>query len=758
MFPPLSESGNSHECFGREQHAGRARALVKTIHRLAVINAVVAVVMVVAWLSLGPPDAISIATDVLVPFGVGLATYLGGRFNGALWLIVPAIRLFVQQGAADSLVSMIESALVYAFTSVVIFREARASVARDQLRALIAAMNDVVLVLDEDGHYREVAQTGGLISRPEELVGRNLSDLFTPEQSAFFLSKIREALSSQQTVTVNYALVINGVERSFNAAVSPMHGGKVVWVARDVTEVKATEKALYDLNVQLENRISVRTRELAHIVGALTESQERFELVARATNDVIWDWDLVRNDLWMSEAYGERFGGNPPQLDGWTELIHPDDRDRVSAALHAAIESDGAQFIAEYRYRREDGSYASVLDRGHVVRDETGRGKRMIGAMIDLTDHRRLVERLEQEKRVSGLGRIAASIAHEFNNLTMGIQSNLEVVQRFALPQMQPALEHVFAAISRSKRITEQILRYTRPMPPETRSIPVKRFLDDWKVEIAAVLPESIALDVRMEDPDLLMEADPLQIAQVLTNLALNAKDAMLPGGGTLIVDVFAEQEKLFGQDDVTMIHFRVTDTGCGMTTEELSNAFEPLFTTKRHGTGLGLAVSQQIAVQHGGHLSGESRHGAGSTFHLLLPASRRMAEGGAPVSREPADFPYRQILLVEDDPAVAAGLVTLLESAGLDVVTAHDGASAIALARQSPPDCVILDVGLPDMHGSSVFDGIRAIWPAVPVVFSSGHAGEALLRPYLSRERVTLLVKPYSFAELTEALRAVSA
>src|SRR5688500_4367960 len=134
--------------------------------------------MVAGWLVRRPEAEISPLTDIAFPLGIGLVTYLGGRLNGAVWLSVPLARLVLQRFDTDAVVSSVECVLVYAFTSMVITRELRAGITRHQLQALIASTADVVLILDEDGHYRQVAQTGGLVRPADELVGRNLSDIF----------------------------------------------------------------------------------------------------------------------------------------------------------------------------------------------------------------------------------------------------------------------------------------------------------------------------------------------------------------------------------------------------------------------------------------------------------------------------------------------------------------------------------------------------------------------------------------------------
>jgi PAS domain S-box-containing protein len=494
-----------------------------------------------------------------------------------------------------------------------------------------------------------------------------------------------------------------------------------------------------------------------HAEQMLRESDERFQLLARATNDVMWDWNLETQATWWSEGLLTLVGCTPEEaadLSFWSERLHPDDRQRVLDAVNEAIDSGQSSWSSEYRLRRSDDSYADVLDRGYIVRAEDMVAVRMVGAMMDITDRKQMEERLAQANRVSSLGRIAASIAHEFNNVLMGVQPNLEVIRRRSSPELAVPIDHVLQSVRRGKRITEEILRFTRPAVPALQCVDVAEFLANWKLENASSLRQlALVMDI---EPGIYVSADPLQIAQVLTNLAVNARDAVRDEGGSLTIAV--RRVRSYGSLGFAcvptpdrFIHFAVTDDGHGMTKEQLAHLFEPLFTTKKGGTGLGLAVSYQIITRHDGYISAESTPGIGTTFHILLPETLPMFEVAPPAR---PDVPSNtRVLIVEDESAVSAGICALLELEGMHTCVVDTGAAAVPAAEEFHPDVVILDIGLPDMNGIDVYAGLSERWPRLPVVFSSGHAGASKLESYLTRSNVALMVKPYDLATLRGTL-----
>jgi two-component system cell cycle sensor histidine kinase/response regulator CckA len=415
------------------------------------------------------------------------------------------------------------------------------------------------------------------------------------------------------------------------------------------------------------------------------------------------------------------------------------------------LRSGATVVVADDTFRRADGttfpveySAAPLIDRGEIVG--------VVVTFTDISERRKLEAKLEQANRLSSLGRLAATIAHEFNNVLMGIAPFVEVIRRTsARDRIDASLGQIALSIARGKRITSEILRFTQPAVPVRARIDVAEWLRAVSTEARTLLPPTCMLDVASEE-GVAIDGDVSQLHQTMTNLILNARDAM-PGGGTITIRARTGKPGI--------VHLSVADTGTGMSEETRRHIFEPLFTTKKSGTGLGLPLAHQIVARHGGEITVESSLGAGTTFHLFLPACEREPEPqqleSAPKPPRAAPVKLRRVLLVEDDAAVAAGIVSLLEMEGLDVDIIDNGAEAIDMIRESPPDVVVLDVGLPDMDGTAVYETIAATHPELPVIFSTGHADQSSLEKYLVRPNVSSLLKPYDSAALLEAIERVA-
>ncbi|HEX2835276.1 MAG TPA: PAS domain S-box protein [Thermoanaerobaculia bacterium] len=398
-------------------------------------------------------------------------------------------------------------------------------------------------------------------------------------------------------------------------------------------------------------------------------------------------------------------------------------------------------------------SVSPIVDDGKV----TG----VVTSFRDVSRRKSLERQLETAERVAGLGRIAATIAHEFNNVLMAILPMVEILERRMPDERTKSIATVMRnAIGRGKRITEEILRFTRRGQATTESVSVADYLRDLGEQLKPIF-EHQQLLIELPSEPLHMQADAHQLQQVFVNLAANARDA-LPRGGMFCIR--ARREKAFTEirggavaNIEQYVHFEVKDDGRGMDDATRRRIFEPLFTTKEHGTGIGLAVAHQILEEHGGLIFVDSAPGAGTTFHLFVPLSRKPESPiEAPLSSE---MPQRalRILLVEDDEAVADALSLLLTLDGHSVEVVRTGARAEGAVERVQPELVILDLGLPDMDGSEVYRGLAARWPELPVVFASGHGDAATLDAFLQQRHVTFLMKPFELPALHAAIRDVT-
>jgi signal transduction histidine kinase len=483
------------------------------------------------------------------------------------------------------------------------------------------------------------------------------------------------------------------------------------------------------------------------IQDALIRSEQRFYFAAQATRDVIRDWNVESGSIWASDSLLSDWGHDIDEAElgvaWWEAHIHPEDVAKVRASLEDAFRSDGERWSEEYRFRRGDQSYGHVLERGLIIRRPDGTVTRMITAVQDIS----LRIDAEQGKRLSTLGRIAATMAHEFNNVLMGIQPFAELVRKKATePRLTQAANQILKSVARGRRVTLDILRTTQMAAPALQEVDLGAWLRQAEEEIKALMTERTKVTVITPEAPLYASCDPSQLQQVIANLAVNAHDAMREGG-LLTISL-----NVAPRDDQS-IEMTVRDTGAGIPPDVLPRIFEPLYTTKTSGTGLGLAVVQQIVTRHDGTLSVESTQGAGTTFRIRLPR----VTPAVPAEEAPEDSSLERVLLVEDDEIVAEGLVQLLGLEGLHVDVVSHGAMVVEAVDRLRPHVVVLDIALPDMNGMDVYDRLTERWPDLAVIFSSGNADTQPMSRYLDHPRVRFLHKPYEFDSLLKVLREIA-
>jgi len=276
---------------------------------------------------------------------------------------------------------------------------------------------------------------------------------------------------------------------------------------------------------------------------------------------------------------------------------------------------DGTSRAAEEIYWRKSGEAVPIEFTCSAILD----GTQIAGAVVffqDITERQRLERRVQQAQRVASLGRVAATMAHEFNNVLMGIQPFGEVIRRTsAEPKSLNAASHILDSVARGRQVTQEILRFTRPADLSLDRVD----LHEWAVrlvpELRGIAGQRVAIELDVPADPVVARCDAVQIQQVMTNLVLNARDAMPEGGSVTIRVGWAE-------DGSGMALLSVQDTGSGIPPESLQTIFEPLFTTKKSGTGLGLAVAHQVVHRHGGLIYAESTPGQGALFTIHLPAA----------------------------------------------------------------------------------------------------------------------------------------
>ncbi len=375
-----------------------------------------------------------------------------------------------------------------------------------------------------------------------------------------------------------------------------------------------------------------------------------------------------------------------------------------------------------------------------------------------------LEEQLRQAQKLEAVGRLAGGLAHDFNNMLSAILGYCDLVRRKLVPgdPIAEDLGQIRQSGERAASLTRQLLAFSRKQILEPRVIDLNEVVRGLEGMLGRLIGEDVELVVRPAAEPGFVKADPGQIEQVVMNLAVNARDAM-PGGGRLTIETRnggggreAGGEEADPGPHVMLV---VTDTGCGMDEETLSNIFEPFFTTKARGkgTGLGLSTVYGIVKQSGGDVRVLSEPGKGATFEIVLPRAEECPKEPARTGRSvPALCGTETILAVEDEPLLRDLIGRILEAGGYRVLLAADGNEALDLCRRHGDEIalVLTDVVMPNVGGRALADELERLLPRVKVVYTSGYTDDAIVHHGVLDADVPLIKKPYQMNVLLSKVR----
>ncbi|HZH25932.1 MAG TPA: PAS domain S-box protein [Azospirillaceae bacterium] len=466
---------------------------------------------------------------------------------------------------------------------------------------------------------------------------------------------------------------------------------------------------------------------------ALRETEERYRLAARATNDAIWDWNLAADQILWNDALRTLFGyaEDLTETTGgwWEEHIHPDDRERIVQGIHEVITGGGTRWSEEYRFRRADGSFATVLDRGFVLRAPGGRPVRMIGAMQDITERKRVEVELAAARDAAEEANLAksqfiANMSHELRTPLSAVIGYCEMLEEEAedlgAASMLDDLRKINANARHLLTLINDVLDISKieagRMDVHAEDFGVDPLVREVAETVQALVDKkSNTLELRCGTDLGRAHSDPVKVRQCLFNLLSNAAKFTERGRITLSADRVTVE----GED---WLEFRVADTGIGMTPEALAKLFRRFSqadssTTRRFGgTGLGLAITKAFCTMLGGDITVESAPGAGTTFTIRLPADARphlrrpdAAASHAAPGEEVRDGNGRNLVLViDDDPHARDLLSRFLTRQGFAVQTAPDGDAGLRLAAALKPCAILLDVMMPRTDGWAVLTRLK--------------------------------------------------
>ncbi len=500
-------------------------------------------------------------------------------------------------------------------------------------------------------------------------------------------------------------------------------------------ELARANAALRDAATELEQRVAERTRALATARDQLAESEHRFRAIFNSTMQFI---GLMAPDGTLLEANDAAlaFGGvTRADVLGrkvwetrWFEM-GPAAQDRVRAAVAAAAAGTPQRY--EEVVRGAD-RLAAIDFSIRPLRDTEGRITLLVPEGHDLTELKAAEARLREAQKMETLGQLTGGVAHDFNNLLMAVLGNLALLKKRLPedPRLARLVDGALQGAERGAALTQRLLAFARRQELRPAAVDLAQLVRGMQGLLERSVGPGVRIDPHLPEglPAALVDANQLELA--LLNLAVNARDAM-PAGGTLSLTLAAVQSPAPGAPPGlapgAYLRLGVQDSGAGMDAETLARAVEPFFTTKGpgRGSGLGLSMVQGLAQQSGGGLALTSAPGAGTLAEIWLPRAGQAAATLAPPPR--ADLPRsepRRVLVVDDDPLVAAGTALMLEDLGHAAQIARSAEEAIdLLGRDAAIDLVLTDYAMPGMNGLDLAGRLRRDHPALKVVLATGYA-----------------------------------
>lgn len=515
-------------------------------------------------------------------------------------------------------------------------------------------------------------------------------------------------------------------------------------VAEDLTQQRQTELELAERNRQLSER---ETRRLASLTQTVTDA-----IITVDTDLKITVWNPGAEKAFgytVDEAIGRHI-----------RMIHTSDED--VAEIQKSLVEKGV-FIGEKVCRKKNGEPVDIAISVSCLKDVDGNIEGFLGFMKDVTELRRTQQQLFHAQKMESIGTLAGGIAHDFNNILSSILGHVSFLKDSVPPDsdLYTDIDGIDSAAMSAASLTRQLLGFARGGRYQPRPTCLNDVVDDTLEMFSRTAGKNILLRKSLH-PDLwTVEADRTQMQQVLMNLCINSRDAM-PDGGTLLLETSNIE---LSEEDIRpaylpaqpgrYVKLSVSDTGTGMDEETRRRAFEPFFSRRERGTGLGLAMVYGIVRNHGGFTTLYSELGKGTTVRICLPVVEAIVEEEKTAAPEILTG-TETILVIDDEPAVRQVLARMLERMGYSVLVAGSGEEGVATyaANKDKIDLVLLDMLLPDMPGEEVFDRLKETNPDVGVLLSSGFSETQPAIEAQRRGALGFLEKPYAMSELSVEIR----
>ncbi|MFZ5949327.1 MAG: ABC transporter substrate binding protein [Candidatus Rifleibacteriota bacterium] len=646
------------------------------------------------------------------------------KYKGTIWAI---IGLVIFQGM---IIAILIETIKRRRQEIAMREEVEKALRRseEKLQTLFSSMTEILilceLIFDEKGspsNYRILDANEALFKATgfsrEAVIGKLATEVLATEDAPYLEIFAKVAISRQPQKFETYFQLLN---RHLNISVVSPLANQFATVVNDVTSQKLT--------------------------------QEKYEIFARAlenSTDAVGMSTAAGFHYYQNKAFSDLFGniGTSPK-----DTLYVDRK--VGEEVFQAIMA-GNDWAGEVQMYGGQGQILDILLRAYASKDKDGRIISLVGLHTDITERKLLEERIRQSQKMDAFGQLAGGIAHDFNNQLNGIRSTAELLlPKLESQNLKEYVQHILTAVTRSAGITQQLLAFARKGQFNSVPADIHRLVG----EVVQILNHSIDKKIEICQEFAIESAttrgDPSQLQNALLNLALNARDAMPTGGKiTFRTEIATLDEEYcaalpYEIQPGDYIRISVKDTGCGIPSENIKRIFEPFFTTKEtgKGTGIGLSAVYGTVKQHNGAIDVVSQEGRGTTVNVFLPVELKEVEKPiAKASLRAADRPAN-ILLVDDEELIQLSVGELLTNLGYSVTSKLDGQAAIEYFAENwqKVDLVVLDMVMPKMNGSEVFEAMKKINPMVKVLISSGFSFKGEVQDILDKGAQGYIQKPF--------------
>ncbi len=620
------------------------------------------------------------------------------------------------------------------------------------LRSIVRYSSDVISILNKSGIITYESSSCELIFgfACEELTGKSLFDFIHPEDihrvKEIFARALKDTGSKS---TVQYRFLCSDkswldIESTITNYLDTIAIGGIVLNSRDISERKKAENELKESEQRLKILFEYApiAYYLSSLDGTFLDGNLEAERISGWKRKDLVGKPIVESGLLPLEGiskFSEMFGQN--------QSGKPTGPDEINI-----IRKDGKKIIVEIR------TFPVRINGQNLV----------LGMATDITDRKILQRELTQSQKMEAIGRLAGGVAHDFNNLLTVINGYSDVLmsrlEHDAETRDKAAL--IKQAGQRAGSLTKQLLAFSRQQIVQPRLMNLNSTVEELAKMLRRLIGEDIELTINLEPGLGHIKADPMQIEQILMNLAINARDAM-PDGGKLIIETtnksFSEEYshqhlEIKPGEYAQMI---ITDTGIGMDEELLSHIFEPFFTTKQEGkgTGLGLATVYGIVKQSHGFIQTYSEPGIGTSFKVYFPIVQgSLSQTNKNTTKRSNLEGSETILIVEDEEAVRTLLSAILKEYGYHVHEAENGLDAIRLfkALKNEVNLIITDLVMPRMNGSELADHMKMSKPEIKILFMSGYTDTAIVQQEFLDSKALFIQKPFYPVEIVQKIRTI--